>query len=119
MTASSNVCFPMPCPDGTNILLTCIVVDGKVRGIVDPPSWETLLSHCPGATTNEQIDSYNRWQLWLEAETRAGNRRARGALRLWALCAWYRQQERVELREGKDWYTAEATPTAFGERTGD
>src|SRR5512139_1181487 len=116
--------YPCPMPDGTHLAVTVLFENGRAAALAEPwPTWAEILTHCPGATTEEQVASYAAHLKMLERRTKRGDRRARGALMLiWLLQGMRLRAQRTAeeaAQRPRSWYEAEATPTTFGLRTGD
>src|SRR5512139_1174703 len=115
--------YPCPMPDGTHLLVTVLFEQGRPAALSEPwPTWAEILTHCPGATTEEQVASYTTHLNMLEQRMKRGDRRAHGAYVLfWLMQAMGLRAERAtkEAAQPRSWYEAEATATAFGVRTGD
>src|SRR5512139_1526539 len=116
--------YPCPMPDGTHVLVTVLFENGRPAALADPwPTWSDILAHCPGVTTEEQVASYTTHLKMLEKRMKRGDRRAHGAYVLfWLMQAMRLRESRRTAEEAaqqpRSWYEAEATPTAFGVRTG-
>jgi len=115
---TDTACFPLPLLDGTTLLVTVGIHQGRAVSVEQGPSWDELRRLCAPADPRDVARDYG-----YRSKLPGASRRLRGAARLWALVIGHCQAVAgaAEAQTERDWQARHpgATPTLFGDRTGD